>query len=147
MNHQHSESEGPTSSSMAQELPHSIPRSYSTDSVPSPGVETPNSWKPCPWTQDSPATTPPSSESGSRELKLNTGHDGGDKSSTEPQELGEPKNICFLGAGFVGMVLRFFQNAGKIWSDKQLNFRGPYRCGDRLPQPQNHRQRCRFGQC
>ncbi|KAK1756363.1 putative UDP-glucose 6-dehydrogenase [Echria macrotheca] len=106
MNHQHSESEGPTSPSTTQEFP---PRSHSTDSAPSPGIETPNSWKPSPWTQHSPATTPPSSESGSPETKPDaSSHDGGDTCSTEPRdsteshELGEAKNICFLGAGFVG---------------------------------------------
>ncbi|KAK4183600.1 putative UDP-glucose 6-dehydrogenase [Podospora australis] len=91
------------------QLPRSLPSEQSIASICSPGASTPSSiqWTGSPWLRDTPDTSPPSSNAGSPKLEPKT---PAEDSSISPvvesldgsQDFGVAKNICFVGAGFVG---------------------------------------------
>ena len=107
-NSRHLQQSGPAAPSMPGQLGRSFPSSYSIASMASPGTSTPNSWSANEWLRGSPNTSPPSSGIGSPELKAKLLLEDGSASPVE-ETLGSPavaaaQNICFVGAGFVGMV-------------------------------------------
>jgi hypothetical protein len=103
----HPQQSGSTAPSMRGPLGRSFPSSQSIASTVSPGTSTPNSWSANEWLRGSPNTSPPSSGVGSPELKAKLLAEDGRVSPVEESIDTRPvfaaKNICFVGAGFVGM--------------------------------------------
>jgi hypothetical protein len=88
-------------------LGRSFPSSQSIASALSPRASTPNSWAANGWLRGTPNTSPPSSGLGSPELKPRPMLEDGNVSPVEGSldtSVSAAKNICFVGAGFVGMV-------------------------------------------
>ncbi|KAK3939332.1 putative UDP-glucose 6-dehydrogenase [Diplogelasinospora grovesii] len=91
-------------------LARSFPSSQSlASSQNSPGASTPNSWAANPWARGTgtPETSPPSTRAHSPELKPKATTEDGNTSPVvgspdTPQIPKAVKNICFVGAGFVG---------------------------------------------
>lgn len=88
-------------------LGRSFPSSQSIASTLSPGSSTPSSWSGNGWLRGTPNTSPPSSGLGSPELKPRPVLEDGNVSPVEGSldtSVSAAKNICFIGAGFVGMA-------------------------------------------
>ncbi|KAK3368521.1 hypothetical protein B0H63DRAFT_528887 [Podospora didyma] len=89
------------------QLSRSLPSTQSMDSALSPGDSTPSSCKANQWFRETPDTSPPSSGTGSPELKPEPSVEDGSVSPVV-ESIGSPrvscgvKRICFVGAGFVG---------------------------------------------
>ncbi|KAM7184385.1 putative UDP-glucose 6-dehydrogenase [Naviculisporaceae sp. PSN 640] len=89
--------------SLPAALTRSFPSTQSIASTLSPGASTPSSWSANQWARGTPDTSPPSSRSQSPELKPKAvGVSASESTSTSSQGPDEVKNICFIGAGFVG---------------------------------------------
>ena len=103
-----SQQSGSAAPSMRGHLNRSCPSSHSIASTASPGMSTPNSWSANEWLRGTPDTSPPSSEVGSPELKAKLPSEDGSISpveeSIDPTSGPAAKNVCFIGAGFVGMA-------------------------------------------
>lgn len=119
----------------------------STQSIASafgPGTSTPSSWKASNWLRGTPDTSPPSSGAGSPELKPKPPpEDCG--ISPVLESLGAPevddrvKNICFVGAGFVGNYLG--TSVRVVMGVLTFPIRWANGGGDSLPQPGDTGQR------
>ncbi|KAJ4404359.1 hypothetical protein N0V85_004886 [Neurospora sp. IMI 360204] len=89
-------------------LTRSLPSTHSLASALSPGASTPGSWTAHPWSPESANTSPPSTRSGSPELKVRFQTDKVntaprvDVTEVLPTVTKSVKSICFVGAGFVG---------------------------------------------
>jgi UDPglucose 6-dehydrogenase len=107
-NFRQSQQSGSAAPSMRGHLDRSFPSSHSIASTASPGMSTPNSWSANEWLRGTPDTSPPSSGVGSPQLKAKLPSDDGSVSpveeSIDPTSAPAAKNVCFIGAGFVGMV-------------------------------------------
>ncbi|KAM7210870.1 putative UDP-glucose 6-dehydrogenase [Rhypophila decipiens] len=89
--------------SLTGALARSFPSSLSMASTVSPGASTPSSWTANHWARGTPDTSPPSSRSQSPELKSKRVEvSPGESRSSGSQNVEPVKNICFVGAGFVG---------------------------------------------
>jgi len=85
-------------------LARSLPSTQSMASTLSPGVSTPGSWVGNPWSRGTPDTSPPSTRSGSPDLRAKAAAREADGEAAEaPRAAKTVGNICFIGAGFVGM--------------------------------------------
>lgn len=90
-------------------LTRSLPSTHSLASALSPGASTPGSWTAHPWSPGSSNTSPPSTRSGSPELKVRFQTEKVetaprvDVTEVLPTVTKSVKSICFVGAGFVGM--------------------------------------------
>lgn len=81
-------------------------------SAASPGTASPDAWTANLWTRGTPDTSPPSSGSGSPDLKPSQQLNDAGPLCMKPslnlaQEAGHVKSICFIGAGFVGEFVLF----------------------------------------
>ncbi|KAK3399363.1 nucleotide sugar dehydrogenase [Sordaria brevicollis] len=89
-------------------LTRSLPSTHSLASALSPGASTPGSWTAHPWSPGSSNTSPPSTRSGSPELKVRFQTEKVettvrvDVTEVLPTVTKSVKSICFVGAGFVG---------------------------------------------
>lgn len=95
--------------SLQSALSRSLPSSQSIHSTISPGTSTPGSWNANPWLRGTPDTSPPSSGATSPQLKAQVSANDGSLSPVEgslegSRDFGAAKSICFVGAGFVGMI-------------------------------------------
>lgn len=99
---------GPAASSMGGQLSRSFPSSHSIASTTTAGMSTPNPWSANEWLHGTPDTSPPSSGVGSPEIQakrlLEDGSVSSVEESTDSRSGPAAKNVCFVGAGFVGMV-------------------------------------------
>ena len=132
-NSRHLQQSGPAAPSMRGQLGRSFPSSYSIASTASPGSSTPNSWSAHEWLRGSPNTSPPSSGVGSPELKAKLLLEDGNVSPVEQPldnfAVSAAKNICFVGAGFVGMI----KPVNPLVMDSLTTIRGAHRCRDCVP--------------
>ncbi len=132
-NSRHLQQSGPAAPSMLGQLGRSFPSSYSIASTASPGSSTPNSWSAHEWLRGSPNTSPPSSGVGSPELKAKLLLEDGNVSPVEQPldnfAVSAAKNICFVGAGFVGMI----KPVNPLVMDSLTTIRGAHRCRDCVP--------------
>jgi hypothetical protein len=89
-------------------LARSFPSSQSIASTISARGSVQDSWPATGWLRETPNTSPAGSQAGSPALKPASLQEHRSTSTTEESvenaSVSEVKNICFIGAGFVGMV-------------------------------------------